>query len=134
MNKEQVDLLGEYIKAEKSIILIEEIPESAIQKGAVVLNANCSNSELMGHYENLEYKIPEWYNKLVASSKEHTPILIIKDINKIPEEEQRKFIELFKYRKIYIHKIPENCRIFVTYSNLETNLIEEELYSFMVHI
>ena len=43
MNKEQVDLLGEYIKAEKSIILIEEIPESAIQKGAVVLNANCSN-------------------------------------------------------------------------------------------
>ena len=64
----------------------------------------------------------------MASSKEHTPILIIKDINKIPEEEQRKFIELFKYRKIYIHKIPENCRIFVTYSNLETNLIEEELY------
>ena len=30
MNKEQVDLLGEYIKAGTSAILIEEIPENAI--------------------------------------------------------------------------------------------------------
>lgn len=134
MNKEQIDLLGEYMKAGTSVILIEEIPEKAIQKGAVVLEANCSNSELMGHYESLEYKNPQWYDKLVESSKEHTPVLIIKDINKIPEKEQRKFIELFKYRKIYVHKIPENCRIFATYSNLETNPIEEELYSFMIHI
>ena len=129
MNKEQVDLLGEYIKAGTSAILIEEIPENAIKKGAVVLEADCSKAELMGHYENLEFIAPEWYKKLMDSSKEHTPVLIIKDINKIPEEEQRKFIELFKYRKVYVHKLPENCMIFATYSNLE-----EELYSFMVHI
>ena len=94
MNKEQVDLLGEYIKAGKSAVLIEEIPESVIEKGAVV----------------------------------------IKDINKIPEEEQRKFIELLKYKKVYIHKLPENCMIFVTYSDLKENPIEEEVYSFMAHI
>ena len=119
MNKEQVDLLGEYIKAGTSAILIEEIPENAIKKGAVVLEADCSKAELMGHYENLEFIAPEWYKKLMDSSKEHTPVLIIKDINKIPEEEQRKFIELFKYRKVYVHKLPENCMIFATYSNLE---------------
>ena len=34
MNKEQVDLLGEYIKAGKSAVLIEEIPESVIEKGS----------------------------------------------------------------------------------------------------
>ena len=134
MNKEQVDLLGEYIKAGTSAILIEEIPENAIKKGAVVLDANCSKAELMGHYENLEFIAPEWYNKLMESSKSHTPVLIIKDINKIPEEEQRKFIELFKYRKVYVHKLPENCMIFATYSNLEEKPIQEELYSFMVHI
>ena len=134
MNKEQVDLLGEYIKAGTSAILIEEIPENVIKKGAVVLEANCSKAELMGHYENLEFIAPEWYNKLMDSSKEHTPVLIIKDINKIPEEEQRKFIELFKYRKVYVHKLPENCMIFATYSNLEERPIQEELYSFMVHI
>lgn len=134
MNKEQVDLLGEYIKAGKTAILIEEIPESVIEKGAIVINSDCSNSELMGHYENLEYIAPEWYNKLMESSKTHTPVLIIKDINKIPEEEQRKFIELFKYRKVYVHKLPENCMIFATYSNLEERPIQEELYSFMVHI
>lgn len=134
MNKEQVDLLGEYIKAGTSAILIEEIPENAIKKGAVVLEADCSKAELMGHYENLEFKLPTWYKKLMDSSKEHTPVLIIKDINKIPEEEQRKFIELFKYRKVYVHKLPENCMIFATYSNLEERPIQEELYSFMVHI
>ena len=134
MNKEQVDLLGEYIKAGTSAILIEEIPENAIKKGAVVLEADCSKAELMGHYENLEFIAPEWYKKLMDSSKEHTPVLIIKDINKIPEEEQRKFIELFKYRKVYVYKLPENCMIFATYSNLEERPIQEELYSFMVHI
>lgn len=134
MNKEQVDLLGEYIKTGTSAILIEEIPENAIKKGAVVLEADCSKAELMGHYENLEFIAPEWYKKLMDSSKQHTPVLIIKDINKIPEEEQRKFIELFKYRKVYVHKLPENCMIFATYSNLEERPIQEELYSFMVHI
>lgn len=134
MNKEQVDLLGEYIKFGKSVILMEEIPDKVIQKGAVVLESNCSNAELMGHFDNLEYVVPDWYNKLKDSSKEHTPVLVIKDINKVPEKEQRKFIELLKYRKVYVHKIPENCIIFVTYSNLKENPIEEELYSFMVHI
>lgn len=134
MNKEQVNLLGEYIKAGKSAVLIEKIPESVIEKGAVVINSDCSNSELMGYYDNLEYKIPEWYSKLNESAKEHTPVLIIKDINKIPEEEQRKFIELLKYRKVYVHKIPENCMIFVTYLDLKENPIDEELYSFMAHI
>ena len=89
MNKEQVDLLGEYIKAGKSAVLIEEIPESVIEKGAIVINSDCSSSELMGHYDNLEYVAPEWYDKLVESSKTHTPVLIIKDINKVSEEEQR---------------------------------------------
>ena len=134
MNKEQVDLLGEYIKAGKSAVLIEEIPESVIEKGAVVINSDCSILELMGHYDNLEYVAPEWYGKLIESSKTHTPVLIIKDINKIPEEVQRKFIELFKYKKVYVHKLPENCMIFVTYSDLKENPIEEEVYSFMAHI
>ena len=134
MNKEQVDLLGEYIKAGKSAVLIEKIPENVIEKGAIVINSDCSSSELMGYFDNLEYIVPEWYNKLIESSKIHTPVLIIKDINKVPEEEQRKFIELLKYKKVYVNKIPENCMIFVTYSNLKENPIEEEVYSFMAHI
>ena len=88
----------------------------------------------MGYFDNLEYVAPEWYNKLMESSKIHTPVLIIKDINKVPEEEQRKFIELLKYKKVYVNKIPENCMIFVTYSDLKENPIEEEVYSFMAHI
>ena len=134
MNKERVELLGEYIKVGKSIILIEELPENVIEKCAVVINSDCSNAELMGYYDNFEYKLPEWYIQLNESAKKHIPVLIIKDINKIPEQEQRKFIELLKYKKVYVNKIPENCMIFVTYSNSNENPIEEELYSFMVQI
>lgn len=134
MNKEQVDLLGEYIKAGKSAVLIEEIPEVVIEKGAIVINSDCSSSELMGYFDNLEYVAPEWYDKLMESSKIHTPVLIIKDINKVSEEEQRKFIELLKYKKVYVNKIPENCMIFVTYSDLKEKPIDEEVYSFMAHI
>ena len=47
---------------------------------------------------------------------------------------QRKFIELLKYKKVYVHKIPENCRIFVTYSDIKENPIDEEVYSYMAHI
>ena len=134
MNKEQVNLLGEYIKARSSVILIENIPENVIKKGAVVINSDCSNTELMASFENLEYKAPKWYNELIESSKKHIPVLVIKDINKIPEKEQRKFIELLKYKKVYVNKLPDNCMIFITYSNLSENSIDEELYSFMVQI
>lgn len=134
MNKEQIDLLGEYIKQRDTAILIEEIPENIIKKGAVVLESNCSKEELMGNYKNLEYKLPKWYKELSKTAKIHTPILVIKDINKIPQQEQRKFIEILKYRKIYINKLPQNCVIFVTYKNLKENPIEEEIYSFLAHI
>lgn len=133
MNKEQVDLLGEYIKTRTTAILIEKIPESVIER-AVVINSDCSNSELMGHYDNQEYVAPEWYNKLMDKCKKNTPVLIIKNINKVPEKEQRKFIELLKYKKVYVNKIPNDCMIFVTYSDLKENPIEEEVYSFMAHI
>lgn len=134
MNKEQVDLLGDYIKFGKLPILIEEVPENVIEKGAIVIDSDCTNKELMGGYENFEYKLPEWYTKLIESSKIHTPVLIIKDINKVSEEKQKKFLEILKYKKIYVNKLPENCVIFVTYSDLKENPIEEELYSLMAHI
>ena len=132
MDKKQIDLLGEYINLGSSIILIEEIPESIIGKGAVVIESDCSNKELMGEFKDLEYKIPDWYKKLEEEAKKHVPVLVIKDINKIAEEEQRKFIELFKYKKLYTNKLPENTMIFVTYEKEKS--INEELYSFMIQI
>ena len=60
MNKEQIDLLGEYIKAKASIILIEQIPENIIEKGAVILDANCSNTGTItgtSDYGNLVGKV-----------------------------------------------------------------------------
>ena len=104
MNKEQVDLLGEYIKAGKSAVLIEEIPESVIEKGAIVINSDCSSSELMGHYDNLEYIVPEWYNKLMESSKIHTPVLIIKDIIKYQKKNKESLLNYLNIKKYMLIK------------------------------
>lgn len=134
MNKQQLDILEKYIKYGKAVILCNEIPEEFIKKEAIVLEADCTNTELNGDYKELEYIKPEWYAKLMEKSKKHVPVLIINQINKISENEQRKFIEIFKYKKAYINKLPENCVIFATYLDLDKNPIEQEVYSFMAQI
>ena len=47
MNKEQVDLLGEYIKFGKSVILMEEIPDKVIQKGEVIKVVAIEDARIM---------------------------------------------------------------------------------------
>lgn len=134
MNSEQIELLGEYIKARKSPILLEEVPNNIAEKGAIVIEADNPNLDLNGQFDEFDYVEPEWYQKLMESSKKHTPVLVIKNINNLPETEQRKFIELVKYKKAYINQLPENCMVFMTYNDLDKNPIDKELYSYMIHI
>ena len=134
MDKNKIELLGEYIKNTNYPILIDEIPESIRQKVAVIINSDCKNDELTGKYIGKEFEEPNWYKKLKTIDKNTFSILIIDQINNISEQEQRKFIELLKYRKSYIYKLPENCKIFVTYSKDKEKPIEKEVYSFLIHI
>ncbi len=133
MIKEQLEILNEYIKINVSPILLENTPTELI-KDEVVISSDCDDSYLNGHYEGIDFKAPKWYEELQQKSKNRIPILVIKDINKIDETEQKKFIEILKYKKISTFHLPENCIIIVTCSNLKEKNITEEIYSLVAHI
>ena len=126
--KEKLEILNEYIKSGLSPLLIENIPIS-IFDDAVVLEAK--NAELNGHYENMEFVAPDWYNELI---KKHQKILILNNIDELDQEKQTKFIEILKYKKISTFELPKDCIIIVSVSNLKIRKINEEVYSLLIHI
>jgi len=130
MNKDKLLMLDSYVKAGVSPILLEDIP-AEIFEDAIILEGDCDKSLLNGHYEKEEFYPPKWYSELLKKEK---PLLVIKDINKISIEEQGKFIELFKYKKVSTFELSKNCIIILTVSNLKENRINEEVYSLVVHI
>lgn len=133
MNNKKLEMLENYIKSGISPILLEEVSIKNFNN-AVVLESNCDNSLLNGHYEDINFMPPEWYNRILEKSKNTYSLLVINEINKISKEEQLKFLELFKYKKISTFDLPKNCVIVVTCSNLEEKPITEEIYSLLVHI
>lgn len=132
MNQEKRKMLETFLKSGISPLLLKDI-SSDIFENAVILESDCDLSLLNGHYEGTEFVAPEWYEQLITQTN-NIPILIIKDINKIPSEEQTKFIELLKYKKISTFDLPQNCIIIVTCQNLKENKINEEVYSLMAQI
>ncbi len=130
MSKDRLEMLNEYIKAKISPILLENV-SSSIFENATILEADCNISELNGHYENIDFIPPSWYDELV---KKQTKILVINNINEIEIKEQTKFIEILKYKKVNTFDLPKDCIIIVTANNLKEKKINEEVYSLMVHI
>ena len=127
MSEEKRKLLQEYLKI-GSPVLLENINQKIFEKD-VIIESDCDISLLNGHYEGTEFLPPKWYTKLKENS-----ILVINNINKIPSEEQTKFIEILKYKKISTFDLPKNCIIIVTATNLKENKINEEIYSLLAHI
>lgn len=130
MNSDRIKMLEGILKSGISHILLEDFPVSVFQD-AVILESNCDVSELNGHYEETEFCPPEWYKKLTSKDD---PVLVINNINKIPTDEQIKFVEIFKYNKISTFELPKNCIVIATVSNLKENPINEQVYSLMAHI
>ena len=133
MNKERLNLLEDYLKIGLSPLLVQDIP-SEFFDNSVALKANVDRSQLNGHYENIEFCPPLWYKELLEKSKNNTVFLVIENINEVDLEEQTKFIEILKYKKISTFELPKNCLIIVTCSDLTINKIDEEVYSLLVQI
>lgn len=133
MNKERLILLQNCIKSEMSSFLVQDMP-SDFFNNRVTIKSNIDKSELNGHYENTDFNPPLWYKELVQKSKIKPVVLMIENINEIPLEEQTKFIEILKYKKVSTFELPKNCLVIVTCSDLNTNKINEEVYSLLVRI
>lgn len=133
MSINKAEVLENYIKAGISPILLEEVSVEMFNN-AVILEADCDSELLNGYYEDINFVAPSWYNEVVEKSKNNYSLLVINELNKIPQDEQSKFLELFKYKKVSTFDLPENCVIVVTGSNLKENPIAEDIYSLMAHI
>lgn len=133
MNQERLNLLENYIRAGMSPLLIQNFPSDSFNN-SVVINSNIDRAELNGHYENTDFCPPIWYKELLEKSKIKYTVLVIENINEISLEEQTKFIEILKYKKISTFHLPENCLVIVTCSDLSVNKINEEVYSLLAQI
>ena len=133
MKEDKIKILSTYIKSGISPILMEDV-STKIFDDAIIIDSNCDRAQLNGHYEGTNYVAPEWYNELVKKSKEPYSILVISQINKIPTNDQIKFGEILKYKKVSTFQLPKNCIIIVTVSNLNNNPINESVYSLLAHV
>ena len=125
------ELLLSYIKTNVAPILVDFIFGQDLED-AVILPANIDKKELNGHYEEMNYVPPKWLNELL--NKKNNPLLVIDQIDTIPKEEQKKFIELLKYRKVSTFDLPNNCRIIVTANKINEEMINEEVFSLVARI
>lgn len=133
MNNEKLELLKKYVEFGEYPLLIQNTYINLFNN-EVTISANIDRSELNGHYENSIFYSPKWYNELLDKSKDKQVVLVIDNIDKIKVEDQTKFIDILKYRKIGTFELPTNCLIVVTYSDLSINKINEQIYSLLAHI
>lgn len=126
MSEEKKELLYSYMKSNVCPILIK-VPDNFVFPNSVYLSASCEKEELVGYYKKNAYFPPKWLSPLFDATK----ILVIDKIDSITKEEQLKFKELLKAKKISTFGLPKDTVIIVTYNNLNIN---EEIYGLMAHI
>ena len=133
MNQEKQELLREYINANVTPILLDK---SVLidTTNLTVLPSTCNMDLLCGHYEDIDFVPPTWYLELKKKEKDRYNFLMIEDLSFVSKQEQRKFIEILKYRQIGIFKLPENCVILLTSDVINKDAIDKEIYSLVAHI
>lgn len=100
----------------------------------VVIDSEISIDELNDKFVDGKYVTPDWYNDLVNKAKERKTALVIENINDIDEVAQAKFIDIIKYKKIGIYKLPENIIIFITYNTSSKYKLNENIASLVMHM
>lgn len=128
-----IEKLREYMSISDKPILIEDFKFKNTGLD-VVIESSTPVSELNDKFVNGKYVTPDWYNDLVNKAKERKTALIINNINNIDEKEQAKFVDIIKYNKIGIHKLPDNIVIFITYNSSSSYKLNENIASLVMHM
>lgn len=125
------EMLMEYIKINTIPILVDFVKGEDFE-WAVVLPAEIDREELNCRFEGEKCLPPKWLENLINDKEKK--LLIIDDIDKIGKEEQLKFGDILKYRKVSTYKLPEDCTIIVTASEINKDTINEEIFSLTAKI
>lgn len=124
------ELLLSYIKANVAPILVDFISGSDLNS-AIILPANTDNDNLNGHYKGLDFVPPKWLNGLLYANRK---VLVIDKIDTISKEDQLKFYELLKYKKISTFELPKDLIIIVTANEINKDKINEKIFSLVARI
>ena len=111
--REKKEMLLSYVKANIAPILVDFIFGQDLED-SIVLPANIDINQILN----------------TNTSK----LLVIDKIDSIPKEEQLKFCELLKYRKISTFELPKNCVIIVTATTINNKKINNEILSLVAQI
>lgn len=131
MNADKRELLINYVKSNVAPILVDFI-EGKELLNSVLIPANCGTKQLSGYYDEEDYVAPRWFVEL--EKNKDIKILVIDKIDSISKEEQVKFIEILKYRKVSTFELPKDIVIIVTANKISKDTINEEIYSLLAHI
>lgn len=129
MNKEKLDLLKVYLKTNIAPILIQDVDITFLKKDAVILPSNIKKPSLNGTLSNGKLNEPNWYNELKKRCQNGNGVLIISDLSKISKDEQSKFYEILKYRKVGVLELPKNCVILL---NGELDELNDNIKSLVI--
>ena len=129
--KKRLELLLSYIKTNVTPILVDFISNNDLSN-SVILPADIDIKELNGHYEGLNFNPPKWLDEILSTNASR--ILVIDKIDTISKEEQLKFCELLKHRKISTFDLPKNCIVIVTANEINKDKINEEIFSLVACI
>lgn len=133
MTQEKINMINTYIKNNVAPVLVEGLKAESIPN-SVILPSNCDKGLLNGHYEGVEFVAPSWYNELEKKKDSPYNILVIDDFTNISVDEQLKFCEILKYRKISTFELPTNCSIVITCDKVDKTKISPEIYALVAHI
>ena len=129
--KDKKEMFLTYLKSNVAPVLVDFLSINELDF-AVTIPADIDIKELNGHYEGLDFILPKWLNEILSSTK--NKILVIDRIDTISKEEQLKFVELLKYRKISTFELPKDCLIIITANEINTEKISNEIFSLVACI
>ena len=129
--EDRKEMLLSYVRANVVPVLEDFIFGKDLEK-ATILPSNINREELNGHYEGTKFMPPKWLEEILESNKEK--LIVIDEIDKISKEEQLKFVELLKYKKISTFSLPKGCLIIVTAHEINKETINEEIFSLVAKI
>ncbi len=131
MSSDELVRLKEFMNNTDYPLLVSNFP-SELYEGAVTLESDIDVTLLNGHYEGINYEPPHWFKVLEENAKLGKSLLIINNIDDLALDEQMKFGEILKYRKISTFDLPKNVQIIVTIK--PSGKVVEDIYSLLVHI
>ena len=124
MDKDIIDLQ----MGVRSTCAVIETKDSSRIAPSIQINASISDKSLFG------LELPVFANKVEGRSKKSEVFyFVIKDIDKVDEEKQLRFVGLVKDREMNNYYLPDNCIIILTVENKENiKKISPELKNFIV--